>query len=103
MTAQDYYNQVEPTAKPTLLALRELIRPLLGGQPEEIISYQIPTFVYQDCKTVAIAAFKDHVSLFPLGSRQINKFQSELADYKTSAATIQFELNQKLPADLIRR
>lgn len=100
MTVQEYYDQVPAAAKKQLQNLRALIIKRLG-QPDEIISYQIPHFVSNGKRALAIAAWKQHVSLYPLSSGVLKKFSKELAVYKTGPGTIQFSLDQKLPEQLI--
>lgn len=68
---------------------------------QETISYQIPTFTLKG-NLVHFAAFKSHISFFPASSG-VEKFQNELAGYKTSKGTIRFPLGQPIPYDLIRR
>ncbi|MHB8511804.1 MAG: iron chaperone [Actinomycetota bacterium] len=67
LTVEEYYERASAESKKQLLALRSIIQKLLRGS-EEVISYQIPTFVLQGKKVVGIAAFKHHVSLFPSSS-----------------------------------
>ena len=102
MTISEYYNQVPDEATAQLQNLRNLILKELDN-PEEIISYQIPHFVAQGKRVVAIAGWKRHVALYPYGEKFIKKYAKELAGYKTAKGTIQFPLDQKLPEDLIRK
>ena len=67
----------------------------------ETIRYGIAAF-HLNGPLVYIGGFKDHVSFFPTGSA-VRAFRKDLAHYKTSAGTIQFELNDPLPSELIRK
>lgn len=102
MTVAEYYEQAPAAAKDQLQKLRQLILGELE-QPEEVISYQIPHFVCQGKRVVAIGGFRQHVSLFPYGAKFIKKYAKELSGYKTSAGTIQFPLARELPEDLIKK
>ena len=67
---------------------------------EERIAYAMPTFS-QEGNLVHFAYFKNHIGFFPAPSG-IEKFQDELAKYKTSKGTVQFPLDEEIPMDLVR-
>jgi uncharacterized protein YdhG (YjbR/CyaY superfamily) len=48
------------------------------------------------------AAFSDHCSFFPTGSI-IERFKAELQKYRLSRGTIQFPIDQPLPAALVKK
>jgi uncharacterized protein YdhG (YjbR/CyaY superfamily) len=89
----------EPTGK-LLLQLRKIIRQA-APEAEEVISYQMPAFK-QNGILVYYAAYKNHIGFYPTSSG-IEAFKSELSPYLWSKGTIQFPLDQPLPADLITR
>ena len=66
---------------------------------EEKISYQMPTF-YLRGNLVHFAAFKNHIGFYPTPSGT-EKFQKELAAYKTAKGTARFPLDKPIPYDLI--
>lgn len=82
--------------------LQELRRVIRETAPEatEKISYQMPTF-YLYTNLVHFAAFKNHIGFFPTSSG-VEAFADKLTGYKTSKGTIQFQLNQPIPYDLVR-
>lgn len=86
------------------IALEKLRRTIRSTVPkaEEVISYQIPTFRYKG-KLVAFAAFREHCSFFPLNSTLIKELSEDLKDYKTAPGTIQFTVDQPLPAALVKK
>lgn len=49
---------------------------------------------------VYFAAFKNHISFFPI-AQGVEAFKDKLTAYKTSKGTIQFPLNKLLPLNLI--
>lgn len=70
-------------------------------QSTEAIRYSIPTFRLNG-NMVHFAAYKNHIGFYPAPSA-INQFSKELKPYKISKGTIQFQLNQPIPYDLIKK
>lgn len=68
---------------------------------QEAISYQMPTFKLNG-NLVHFAAFKNHIGFYPTPSGT-EKFQKEIARYKTGKGSIQFPLDEPIPYDLIRK
>ncbi|HYT03897.1 MAG TPA: DUF1801 domain-containing protein [Gemmatimonadales bacterium] len=68
----------------------------------EVISYGIPTFQRHGWR-VHVAAFKDHCSLFGIGTAVMNAHKKQLASYDTSKGTIRFTADRPLPAALVRK
>jgi uncharacterized protein YdhG (YjbR/CyaY superfamily) len=97
-----YLAQVPEPARTTLEKMRAMIRAAAPREATEAISYRIPSFQYKG-GLVAYAAFKDHCSFFPMGSRAIEEFAEELKGYRVSKGTIQFALDKPLPAGLVKK
>ncbi|MCC7521920.1 MAG: DUF1801 domain-containing protein [Flavobacteriaceae bacterium] len=95
-----YISQFPPEIQLILNQMRNLI---LQAAPEskEVISYQMPAFQYKGI-LVYFAAYAKHIGFYPTPSA-IEKFKSELSEYKTSKGAVQFPINQPLPEDLITR
>lgn len=95
-----YISQFPPENQLILNQMRNLI---LQAAPEskEVISYQMPAFQYKGI-LVYFAAYAKHIGFYPTPSA-IEKFKSELTEYKTSKGAVQFPINQPLPEDLITR
>jgi uncharacterized protein YdhG (YjbR/CyaY superfamily) len=95
-----YIAQFPPEIQLILNQMRNLI---LQAAPEskEVISYQMPAFQYKGI-LVYFAAYTKHIGFYPTPSA-IEKFKSELSEYKTSKGAVQFPINQPLPQDLITR
>lgn len=70
-------------------------------EAQEKISYQMPTF-FLNGNLVHFAAFKNHIGFYPTPSGT-EKFQEEIAIYKSGKGSIQFPLNRPIPYELIRR
>lgn len=88
-------------ARTRLETLRSIVLEMVPDA-EELISYQIPSFKYHGM-LVGFAAYKHFCSLYPLNGHTIKQFESELSDYKTSKAAIQFPHNKPIPEELVRR
>ena len=83
-----------------LTQLRELIREI-APEATEKISYGIPTF-YLEGNLVHFAAYAHHIGFYPTSSG-ISKFEKELSRYKHAKGSVQFPLDEPLPAGLIAK
>ena len=81
-----------------LIQLRDTIKKN-APEAEEVISYQMPAYKFHGMLAY-FAGYKNHIGFYPTGSG-IETFQNKLTGYKTSKGTIQFQLDQPLPLDLI--
>lgn len=70
-------------------------------EASEKISYGIPTFTYHG-NLVHFSAYEKHIGFYP-GSAPIAAFADELKPYKTSKGTVQFQLNEPIPYDLVKK
>ena len=105
MAASDvrrYIAAQPPRARQYLRQIRSIIR-AAAPKTTESISYGIPTFKLDGKGFIYCAAFKRHVSLYPITAAIRRKFASQLKTYKTSTGTVQFPLDRPLPVALIRR
>lgn len=85
-------------------ALEKLRANIKAAAPRatETISYGMPAF--KDHGTlVGFAAFKDHISFFPMSVTVIEAHREELEPYRTSKGTIQFKADKPLPAALVKK
>ena len=98
----EYLADVPEPARTTLQKLRETIRSVVPKEATEVISYGMPAFRYKG-PLLYFSAFAKHCSLFPGNASLISKFKSDLKDYSTSKGTIQFPLDQPLPAALVKK
>jgi uncharacterized protein YdhG (YjbR/CyaY superfamily) len=99
---EKYLAAVPEPGRSTLQALRKTIRSAAPPGTEEVISYGMPGFRYQG-GLVVYAAFKKHCSLFPMSSLVFRRLAEELEPYKSSTGTLQFPLDEPLPAALVKR
>ncbi len=80
--------------------LRKIIQ-RAAPHADEVISYNIPAFRVNGV-LVYFAGYEKHIGFYPTSS-PIRVFKSELAAYKTSKGAIQFPLEKKIPAPLVRK
>jgi uncharacterized protein YdhG (YjbR/CyaY superfamily) len=96
----EYIAQFPPEIQEGLAELRKLVK-TEAPEASEKISYGIPTF-YLNGNLVHFAAFKDHYGFFPSPSG-IDKFEKELAPYRSGKGTLRFPLDKPLPRKIIKK
>jgi uncharacterized protein YdhG (YjbR/CyaY superfamily) len=98
---QDVAGYLAALPKEQRAALEKIRKTIRSAAPkaEEVISYGIPAFRYNGYGLVWFAAWKDHLSLYPIP----RGFQRDLKGYKTAKGTIQFAPDKPLPATLVRK
>jgi len=97
----EYISEFPAEIQKVLEEIRTLIRDV-APDAVETISYAIPTFDLNGKHLVHFAGYAKHVGLYPAPSG-MEVFETELAQYKHSKGSVQFPLDQPLPADLVRR
>lgn len=86
------------------IVLHEVRRRIRSVVPEagETIRYQIPTMTLNGRILVHFAAWKHHVSLYPVPEED-EAFEQELAPYLAGKGTVRFSLHKPIPNGLIER
>jgi len=100
-SVDEYLAAVPEPARSTLNKVRAAIGSVVPAETTEVISYGIPAFRYKGM-VMWYAAFSDHCSVFPTAS-VIAKFRDELKSYRISKGTVQFPVDQPIPATLLKR
>jgi uncharacterized protein YdhG (YjbR/CyaY superfamily) len=97
-TVDTYIQSAPEEVQPVLRRVRALVR---AAAPEatETISYGMPAYKGRRV-LVYFAAQKKHLGFYPTSSG-IERFQTELAPYKSSKGAIQFPYASPLPETLI--
>jgi uncharacterized protein YdhG (YjbR/CyaY superfamily) len=103
LTPDAYIAALDPRPRAALERLREVIRDAAPADATEGIYYRIPSFRAYGRWLVSYAAFRDHYSLFPLGSAAIESIRDEIGERQVSAGTIHFSYDEELPEALVRR
>jgi uncharacterized protein YdhG (YjbR/CyaY superfamily) len=100
-SVDDYIDTQPPASRPILQRVRDAIRKTVPGA-QETISYNIPAYKLNGRVFLYFAGWKDHFSIYPVGSA-LASLKQELAPFKKSKGTIQFPLAGRVPIGLIRR
>ena len=95
----EYINQYPENVKDHLNKIKSLV----SAKDSSItfdIKYGIPTAILNKKNLLHFAAFKNHIGFYPI-PKTINAFKEKLLPYKQGKGSIQFQLNQEIPFDLI--
>ncbi len=101
VTIDDYINTFPEDVQSILEQVRRTVRHAASGA-DETISYQMPTLTLDGRDLVYFAAWKHHISLYPVPTGD-EAFARELAPYRAAKGTVRFPLRKPIPYDLIER
>lgn len=101
-TVADYLAKTPPVARRALRQLRAAIKAAAPGITERI-SYRIPTFELDGRYLLYIAAFKEHVSVYPVTSGMVARYGKAIAPYRTGRGTLRFSLDAPIPTGLVAK
>lgn len=96
----EYLKTVTPSQKKELERVREIVKKTVP-EAEEVIGYGMPTFKYKGKNLMHIAAFKNHMSIFPTAN-PIGELEEKLSKFKVAKGTIQFTEDNIVPEQLIK-
>jgi uncharacterized protein YdhG (YjbR/CyaY superfamily) len=85
--------------------LREVRKTIRQAAPDavETVSYQIPTYKLNGRPLIYFAAWKRHISVYPLPPGGDESFERQMDEYRTGKGTAHFPLDKPIPYDLIRK
>ncbi len=98
LTIDEYIAGFPPEIQTKLGIIRETIRKA-APEAQETISYQIPTFTLHG-NLVHFAALKNHIGFYPAPSG-LEKFNQELAIYRSGKGSVQFPFDQPIHLHLV--
>ena len=101
-TVADYLARTPPAGRRALKQLRTAIKAAAPGITERI-SYRIPTFELDGRYLLYIAAFKKHVSVYPVTSGMVARYGKAIAPYRAGRGTLRFSLDARIPASLVAK
>ena len=100
-TVDEYIASFPDDVRAVLEEVRRIAR---GAVPDAVekISYQMPTITCRGRNVVHFAAWKNHLSIYPVpaGDEAIAR---EVAPYLSGKGTVRFQLDEPIPYDLIGR
>ena len=97
-----YLAKTPTTARKALRALRRAIK-AASPRITERISYRIPCFELDGRYVLYIAAFKHHVSVYPVTSAMVTKYGKAIARYQAGRGTLRFPLDEPIPTGLVAK
>jgi uncharacterized protein YdhG (YjbR/CyaY superfamily) len=99
-SVEDYLADCDEIGRERLEMIRTIVREIAPDAGERI-SYAIPAFTVDDKVFVFMAAWKEHVSMYPLpqGDPAVD---AALAPYAVSKGTVKFRHRDPLPVDAVR-
>ncbi|MCC4213596.1 iron chaperone [Leeuwenhoekiella parthenopeia] len=104
-TVNEYFNAQPDKTKKALLELKACIVNV-AQNATELLNYNIPAYALLEGgkreQQIMIAGYKKHVGLYPHPTT-MEKFDSELSEFKKGKGSVQFPLDRPLPVELIKR
>lgn len=97
-----YFADLPPSTRKVMKEFRSAIKSAAPGAVE-VVSYGIPAFKFEGRMLVWYAAWKEHVSLYPMKGIATRIPASVLEGYVITKGTIRFPLDRRLPVGLIKR
>ena len=97
MSAIDAYLQsVTEPQRVELEKIRRIVHDIIPAI-EETISYGMPTFKFKKKAVLHMAAFNDHLSLFPTGDSLPEEIEDKITKFRTGKGTLQFSETNPIP------
>jgi len=99
---REYFASLPPDVRRKLKSIRSQVRAAAPDAVEHF-SYGIPGFKLDDKTLVWYAAYRNHVSIYPMGEAIRSKYARELTGLKTAKGTIQFPLETPPSSSLVKK
>jgi uncharacterized protein YdhG (YjbR/CyaY superfamily) len=98
----EYIASHPETVQRILARVRSVIRKAVP-EAEEVISYNMPTYMLYGRRLLHFAVWKRHYSIYAATDQAVAAFKNELILYEVARGTIRFRLSQPVPVKLIGR
>ena len=96
----DYLAEVPEPQRSTLERMRAVLAALLPDA-EQGIAYGVPCFKVGGKGVAGFAWYKDHCTYLPMSGSITAELADELTDYVTAKGSVQFAIDEPLPAELV--
>jgi len=100
-TIDDYIDASAENIREVLQKVRQTIKSVIP-EATEIFGYRVPSFDINGKHVVMFARFKNHIGIYPTPA-VIENLKKDLKDYKTAKGSIQFQLDETIPYNLIKK
>jgi len=100
ISVKEYIQGHDKEIQNRLYRIREIIFEQVPTA-EENIKYKMPTVVYHG-NLIHYAVFKNHIGIYPL-PEVIETLKEELKAFRQGKGSIQFQNNEELPIELIKK
>ena len=97
-----YLNALPPDVRKIVAGMLKTVR-AAAPQATAVFSYGIPGFRFEGKPLLWCAAWKAHVSLYPVGPRLLDAVGIDAAKHETSKGTVRFPLSKPPSAALVKR
>lgn len=94
-----YISKFPENTQAALTTIRTLISDLVPNAVETI-SYGMPAYKLNGKPLIYFAAYKNHIGVYATPSGH-QEFKKELCSYKQGKGSVQFQLSEEIPFDLI--
>jgi uncharacterized protein YdhG (YjbR/CyaY superfamily) len=96
----EYISQFPVDVQSILEQIRKIVMKAIPTA-EEVIKYDMPTYVLDGRNLVHFAAYKNHIGLYPAPAAE--ELKEKIKPFLSNKSTLKFPLDQPVPPDLIRK
>lgn len=98
----DVYATAPSPHRETMLTIRERVLAVVP-QADEVMKYNMPTFVVDGVDVCGLVANKKHVGYYPFSGSLLDGFPELRAEYGGTKGSLHVPVDAPLPADVVER
>lgn len=100
----EFLEKIEPSKRKQLERIRRIAKQTVP-KAEEVISYGMPSLKYQGEAFLGFNTHKNHIGIYPFGSREIILLKNELTKhkYEFSSGAIRVTYDKPMPEALLKK